>query len=119
MSAPRSEARLLRALLLAAALLAPFTVTGLAQPAQTQPAEPQTPAPQETGPGILALLPPDSVTQHEITLDGARLNYTATAGTLTLRHRRSDESRVGQDGVSKCRSRWSPDHCKKHKINRP
>src|SRR3546814_8767915 len=48
MSAPRSEARLLRALLLAAALLAPFTVTGLAQPAQTQPAEPQTPAPQRS-----------------------------------------------------------------------
>src|SRR3546814_16834609 len=84
MSAPRSEARLLRALLLAAALLAPFTVTGLAQPAQTQPAEPQTPAPQETGPGILALLPPASVTQHEITLDRERLNYTATSGTLPL-----------------------------------
>src|SRR3546814_5653176 len=61
--------------------------TTLFRAAQTQPAEPPTPAPQEPGPGILALLPPDSVTQHEITLDGERLNYTATAGTLTLRNR--------------------------------
>src|SRR3546814_13847398 len=29
--------------------------------------------------------------------------------------RRSDERRVGQEGVSTCRSRWSPYHSKKNK----
>ena len=33
----------------------------------------------------LALLPPDVTTQHKITLHGAALTYTATAGTLKLR----------------------------------
>src|SRR3546814_16783410 len=28
---------------------------------------------------------------------------------------RSEESRVGKEGVSTCRSRWSPDHKKKNK----
>lgn len=71
--------------LLAAVLAAPLP--GAAQPA---PAEPQEPRQQESGPGILALLPADSVTQHEITLAGERLDYTATAGTLTLRDQRGE-----------------------------
>src|SRR3546814_17550303 len=29
------------------------------------------------------------------------------------RHRRSEERRVGKEGVSTCRSRWSPYHSKK------
>jgi carboxypeptidase C (cathepsin A) len=40
--------------------------------------------------GVLRLLPPDSVTQHEMTIGGRKLAYTATAGTLDL---------FGQDGV--------------------
>ncbi len=40
-------------------------------------------------PGVLRLLPSDSVTQHEATIGGRRLDYTATAGTLDL---------FGQDG---------------------
>ena len=36
------------------------------------------------GPGVLRLLPPDSVTQHSITIAGSKLDYTATAGTLSL-----------------------------------
>lgn len=73
-------ARLLSALLLA--LLVALPLPGTAQPAPQQQQ-------QQDGAGILALLPPDSVTRHEIALDGERLAYTATAGTLDLR---------GQDG---------------------
>ncbi|QPB19947.1 carboxypeptidase [Rhizobium sp. 007] len=35
-------------------------------------------------PGVLKLLPSDSVTQHEQNIGGRRLTYTATAGTLDL-----------------------------------
>lgn len=36
------------------------------------------------GPGVLSLLPGDAVTEHSITLGSGRLDYTATAGTLSL-----------------------------------
>ncbi len=36
------------------------------------------------GAGVLALLPPDSVTEHTATIDGRTIGYTATAGTLNL-----------------------------------
>jgi carboxypeptidase C (cathepsin A) len=36
------------------------------------------------GAGVLRLLPPDAVTQHSIEVGGAKLDYTATAGTLSL-----------------------------------
>ena len=39
---------------------------------------------QQAGPGILRLLPPDSVTRHTIELAGGKLSYTATAGTMPL-----------------------------------
>jgi carboxypeptidase C (cathepsin A) len=40
--------------------------------------------PEQSGPGVLSLLPPDSVTEHSITLPSGKLDYTATAGTLSL-----------------------------------
>ncbi|MBP2442677.1 S10 family peptidase [Rhizobium leguminosarum] len=40
--------------------------------------------------GVLKLLPADSVTQHELTIGGRKIAYTATAGTLDL---------FGQDGA--------------------
>jgi carboxypeptidase C (cathepsin A) len=41
--------------------------------------------PEPAGPGVLSLLPADSVTQHSVTLgDGSKLDYTATAGTFSL-----------------------------------
>ena len=41
--------------------------------------------PEQVGPGVLSLLPSDSVTQHSIVLAGGdRLDYTATAGTFSL-----------------------------------
>ena len=36
------------------------------------------------GPGVLRLLPPDAVSEKEITLGGRKIAYTATAGTLAL-----------------------------------
>jgi carboxypeptidase C (cathepsin A) len=36
------------------------------------------------GPGVLALLPADAVTQHTLDLGDRKVNYTATAGTLNL-----------------------------------
>jgi carboxypeptidase C (cathepsin A) len=36
------------------------------------------------GPGVLALLPGDSITEHSINLPTGRLDYTATAGTFPL-----------------------------------
>ena len=87
MPASRPAARLLPALLFAAAaLLAP--PAGFAQQAgELQPREQQG---AQSAPGILSLLPPDSVTQHEISVGGQRLAYTAKAGTLALRGQRGE-----------------------------
>ena len=76
-------ARLLTALLLAAALLTPL-------PAAAQQAPEQATSQQPAGAGVLALLPEDSVTQHELAVGGGRLAYTATAGTLALRDPRGE-----------------------------
>jgi len=40
--------------------------------------------PNQSGPGVLSLLPCDSITQHSITTSGGKLDYTATAGTFSL-----------------------------------
>jgi carboxypeptidase C (cathepsin A) len=40
--------------------------------------------PQQNGPGVLALLPSDTVTQHSVDVAGGKLAYTATAGTFPL-----------------------------------
>ena len=39
---------------------------------------------ERSGPGVLALLPGDSVTEHSIDLPSGKLSYTATAGTFAL-----------------------------------
>ena len=39
---------------------------------------------QQSGPGVLALLPPDAVTEHSIDVKSGKLAYTATAGTFPL-----------------------------------
>ncbi|HEX9238569.1 MAG TPA: hypothetical protein VF866_07395, partial [Xanthobacteraceae bacterium] len=39
---------------------------------------------EPNGPGVLALLPGDSVTEHSIDLPSGKLAYTATAGTFSL-----------------------------------
>ncbi|MBV9734783.1 MAG: alpha/beta hydrolase fold domain-containing protein [Acidisphaera sp.] len=74
------------ACLLAASLL----LAAPAAPAQDHPSA-EHPAPEHPaaerghpGPGVLGLLPADSVTTHSIALAGRTLAYTATAGTLPL-----------------------------------
>ncbi|MGH6673895.1 MAG: S10 family peptidase [Xanthobacteraceae bacterium] len=48
---------------------------------------------QPNGPGVLSLLPADSVTQHSIALsDGSKLDYTATAGTFSLFNQSGERS---------------------------
>ncbi|MPZ41735.1 MAG: carboxypeptidase [Rhizobiales bacterium] len=88
--------RALAALLLAAAMVAlPQAERGaLAQKAQQ---EAQQKAKQKAEPGhqvgdkgALRLLPPSSVTHHDIVTDSGPMSYTATAGTLSL-HDQSGE----------------------------
>jgi carboxypeptidase C (cathepsin A) len=73
-------------------LLAP---AGLAQEHQDRSERPDRPAAERAnprgsgeqrpqGPGVLSLLPPDSTTEHTLEADGAKLAYSATAGTLNL-----------------------------------
>jgi carboxypeptidase C (cathepsin A) len=52
---------------------------GEQRPAEQRPAQ----RPQ-VGDGVLRLLPPDSVTQHTVDTPGGKIDYTATAGTLSL-----------------------------------
>jgi carboxypeptidase C (cathepsin A) len=53
-------------------------------PRQQQQQQPEQPR-REAGPGVLRLLPGDSVTEHSIALaSGKSLAYTATAGTLAI-----------------------------------
>jgi len=55
------------------------------RPAEQRPNEQrQNDQRQAAGPGVLRLLPSDSVTQHTIDIPGGKLAYTATAGTLSL-----------------------------------
>jgi len=53
--------------------------------AQERPQRPgQAGEQRSAGPGVLSLLPPDAVSEHEIEAGADRLAYTATAGTLDL-----------------------------------
>jgi carboxypeptidase C (cathepsin A) len=56
---------------------------------RTRPSAAEQHAP---GPGVLALLPRDSVTEHSIDADGVKLAYTATAGTLNLYEQSGERS---------------------------
>jgi carboxypeptidase C (cathepsin A) len=46
----------------------------------------------QNGPGVLTLLPSDSVTQHSIDLPTGKLDYTATAGTFSLFNQAGERS---------------------------
>jgi carboxypeptidase C (cathepsin A) len=77
-------------LILAAALAWPITAAAQAPggrpggpPRQQQ--QQQNSGPQrDQGPGVLRLLPADSVTEHTVDTPNGKLAYTATAGTLSL-----------------------------------
>src|ERR1700730_13306403 len=94
-SAATTTSRFLLALLLAAATTvaaAQDRPRAGAQPPADHPQTEQRPSDQRqaeqrqppAGPGVLRLLPGDSVTQHTIEIAGGKLDYTATAGTLSL-----------------------------------
>jgi carboxypeptidase C (cathepsin A) len=53
-------------------------------PATAQRGRDAPPAANAAGPGVLSLLPTDSVTEHVLEIGGEKLAYTATAGTLSL-----------------------------------
>src|SRR3546814_20548979 len=53
---------------------------------------------------------PDPLSSGRRSLKNLALSYLMAAAHPT----RSDERRVGKEWVSTCRSRWSPDHSKKH-----
>jgi carboxypeptidase C (cathepsin A) len=79
-----------------ALLLAP---AGFAQEHQARPDRPErgeraNPRGEQRpqGPGVLSLLPPDSVTEHTLEADGVKLAYTATAGTLNLYEQSGERS---------------------------
>ncbi len=71
-----------------ALLIALVTTAALAQEHAGRPAgersHPDQGRQEQSGPGVLALLPSDSVTEQSIDLPGGKLAYTATAGTFSL-----------------------------------
>ncbi len=72
------------------ALLLAALLSFAAAPAVAQPApQPKAEIAQDSQPGILSLLPADSITDHTLVTEDGSFPYTATAGTFTLR---------GQDG---------------------
>src|SRR5581483_9628611 len=77
--------RIVLSLLLAAALAGPL-------PASAQKPAPDKSAQQERGPGVLRLLPADSVTEHAIDTAAGKLAYTATAGTLPFFNQSGEKS---------------------------
>jgi len=54
------------------------------RPAGERPAHPEGARQEQSEPGVLALLPGDSVTEHSIDTPAGKLGYTATAGTFSL-----------------------------------
>src|SRR3546814_19439721 len=54
---------------------------------------------------------------HCKSLPAQEIRAVLTARKI-LQTKRSEERRVGKECVSKCRSRWSPDHLKKKKNNK-
>jgi carboxypeptidase C (cathepsin A) len=47
---------------------------------------------EPSGPGVLSLLPADAVSEHSIDTPSGKLNYTATAGTLSLFNQSGERS---------------------------
>ncbi len=74
--------KLTRALL--ALLIAAAATTALAQDQPRRQGQPQAEQRQASGQSVLRLLPADAITQHAIDTPDGRLDYTATAGTLSL-----------------------------------
>src|ERR1700691_5060491 len=75
----------LRRLFIACALsLAIAAPAAAAEEHPSRHAEQGRPEQSSPGPGVLSLLPANSVTEHSIDTPSGKLNYTATAGTFPL-----------------------------------
>ena len=59
---------------------------------------------EHNGPGVLALLPADAVTEHSIDTRSGKLDYTATAGTYSL-FDQSGERSAAPGVTAPCRTR--------------
>ena len=79
-----SFAVFLVALLPLAALAEDHPGRGAERPARSEQGAPSPGIAGQNGPGVLSLLPPDSVTEHAIDTPAGKLAYTATAGTFAL-----------------------------------
>ncbi len=71
-------------LLLAALAVAPAVFAQENAPRPERAAQAKSPDEARQGSGVLRLLPPDAVSDKQITLGGRAISYTATAGTLSL-----------------------------------
>jgi carboxypeptidase C (cathepsin A) len=70
-----------------AAIAIGIAVVATAAAAQDRPARPghsEQGRQEQGGPGVLSLLPGDSVTEHSVDTSSGKLAYTATAGTFSL-----------------------------------
>jgi carboxypeptidase C (cathepsin A) len=70
-----------------AAIAIGIAVVATAAAAQERPARPghsEQGRQEQGGPGVLSLLPGDSVTEHSVDTSSGKLAYTATAGTFSL-----------------------------------
>ena len=63
---------------------AALALTLAISPAMAQRGRDAPPAERAAGPGVLSLLPADSVTEHVLDIGSGKLAYTATVGTLSL-----------------------------------
>ncbi|WP_455273613.1 S10 family peptidase [Rhizobium herbae] len=81
----------------------------LVSPLWAQEADDRQPKQGTTG-GIFSLIPPDSITEHNLKTDRGTLPYTATAGTLDL---------FGQDGARSAKVFYTAYIAKGGAIDRP
>jgi carboxypeptidase C (cathepsin A) len=65
-------------------ILLALLVCGIASSVAAQQGAEKAPAASTPQSGLLRLLPPDSTTEKQIDIGGRKLDYTATAGTLSL-----------------------------------
>src|SRR3546814_19943948 len=71
-------------------------------------------------PVVVPLQDESAISQNSVHIGGQSIGYTAVAGTLVVHtsdpadtpaeDKRPEERRVGKEGVSTCRSRWSTYH---------
>ena len=70
--------------IIVAAIVVSFASGAFAQEHGGRGSRPEQGRQEQAGPGVLSLLPSDSVTEHVIETPSGKLAYTATAGTFSL-----------------------------------